>query len=57
MLRACNENSALEAIAEKALAKRLAQEGFVQYLSIFLLDSMYKVAELKTACYYYKRGS
>lgn len=41
------ENSALEAIAEKALAKKTGARGLRSILEHLLLDSMYKVAELK----------
>ncbi|MEY4463894.1 MAG: ATP-dependent Clp protease ATP-binding subunit ClpX [Pseudomonadota bacterium] len=41
------EISALEAIAEKALAKKTGARGLRSILEHLLLDSMYKVAELK----------
>ncbi|WP_347939012.1 ATP-dependent Clp protease ATP-binding subunit ClpX [Rickettsia oklahomensis] len=41
------ENPALEAIAEKALAKKTGARGLRSILEHLLLDSMYKVAELK----------
>ncbi|WP_341787527.1 ATP-dependent Clp protease ATP-binding subunit ClpX [Rickettsia endosymbiont of Cantharis rufa] len=40
-------DSALEAIAEKALAKKTGARGLRSILEHLLLDSMYKVAELK----------
>ncbi|HJD60532.1 MAG TPA: ATP-dependent Clp protease ATP-binding subunit ClpX [Rickettsia endosymbiont of Omalisus fontisbellaquei] len=41
------DDSALEAIAEKALAKKTGARGLRSILEHLLLDSMYKVAELK----------
>ncbi|HJD62066.1 MAG TPA: ATP-dependent Clp protease ATP-binding subunit ClpX [Rickettsia endosymbiont of Degeeriella rufa] len=41
------EDSALEAIAEKALAKKTGARGLRSIIEHLLLDSMYKVAELK----------
>ncbi|MCC8407013.1 MAG: ATP-dependent Clp protease ATP-binding subunit ClpX [Rickettsia endosymbiont of Sceptobius lativentris] len=41
------ETGALEAIAEKALAKKTGARGLRSILEHLLLDSMYKVAELK----------
>ncbi|WP_016917383.1 ATP-dependent Clp protease ATP-binding subunit ClpX [Rickettsia honei] len=41
------DDSALEAIAEKALAKKTGARGIRSILEHLLLDSMYKVAELK----------
>ena len=41
------EAAALEAIAEKALAKKTGARGLRSILEHLLLDSMYKVAELK----------
>lgn len=41
------EDSALEAIAEKALAKKTGARGLRSIIEHLLLDSMYKVAKLK----------
>ncbi|MGI4753411.1 MAG: ATP-dependent Clp protease ATP-binding subunit ClpX [Janthinobacterium lividum] len=41
------EDSALEAIAEKALAKKTGARGLRSIIEHLLLDSMFKVAELK----------
>ncbi|WP_121543227.1 ATP-dependent Clp protease ATP-binding subunit ClpX [Candidatus Rickettsia colombianensi] len=41
------DDSALEAIAEKALAKKTGARGLRSILEHLLLDSMYKIAELK----------
>ncbi|WP_032138944.1 ATP-dependent Clp protease ATP-binding subunit ClpX [Rickettsia tamurae] len=41
------DDSALEAVAEKALAKKTGARGLRSILEHLLLDSMYKVAELK----------